>query len=384
MANIELSKELLAEMCTIRHQLHQHPELSGKEFLTTKLIKEYLLQQSIKILPQKMATGVIAEIDSGKPGPTIALRADIDALPIREETQLAYASKIDGIMHACGHDFHTASLLGAAKILQAEKSELAGKVRLIFQPAEEINQGAKQMIASGALTGVDAIIGFHNKPDLTVGTIGIKSGPLMAAVDQFKVVIKGEGSHAAAPQNGNDPIVTASQIITSLQTIISRHISPTTPAVLSVTRIEGGNTWNVIPDSVELEGTIRTFDERSQLKIKELFEQTIDHFTQAFGQESIVEWVPSPPVLSNDADLGKLIAKASSEFAQVVRPEWTMGGEDFANYQQVIPGFFAFIGTGSPYEWHHPAFTIDDKALPYSIQYYVKSTKILLAELADS
>lgn len=375
---IELSQDLINEMTTIRQKLHENPELSGEEFLTTQLIKEKLIAEGINIIETPLKVGVLAEIGNPSLGPTIALRADIDALPIQEATELAYQSKNQGVMHACGHDFHTASLLGAATILKQHEDRLKGRVRFIFQSAEEINQGAKEMIKTGALADVSYILGFHNKPDLPIGTIGIKSGPLMAAVDQFKVKIKGVGTHAAAPHNGNDPIVTACQIVTSLQSIVSRHVSPVNPAVLSVTHIEGGNTWNVIPEEVLLEGTIRTFDKADQLKIKHLFEQTISHYTESVNQSSKITWIESPPVLNNDEELTEQVKNVTSRFAEIIEPNVTLGGEDFANYQQIIPGFFAFIGTDSPYEWHHPSFLVNDLALPVAIQYYVENTLELL------
>ncbi|MHC5228095.1 amidohydrolase [Enterococcus sp. LJL99] len=379
--NPSISEELVKEVRSIRRHIHKNPEPSGQEFATTQLIKEYLAAHKIKILEIPLKTGVIAEIGNQTKGPIIALRADIDALPIQEATNLAYASENPGVMHACGHDFHTASLLGAATLLKEQEAELNGKIRLIFQPAEEINQGGIAMVKAGAVNDVSAILGFHNKPDLPVGTFGIKSGPLMAAVDQFKVKIKGVGTHAAAPQNGSDPIVTACQIVSSLQAIVSRHVSPISPAVLSVTHIEGGNTWNVIPESVFLEGTIRTFFEADQQKIKQLFEETIQHVTSIYGQIGEIEWIAGPPVVMNNPELTEIVKETTATFASIVQPELTMGGEDFANYQREVPGFFAFIGTDSPFEWHHPSFTVDDSALPYAIQYYVENTKALLQKL---
>ena len=380
---MNVSEELLAEVISIRKDIHQYPELSGEEYRTTEVIKSFLKERSIPILPLDLATGVVAEI--GKEGPIIALRADIDALPITESTQLPYQSKVQGVMHACGHDFHTASLLGAAAILKEREEELKGRIRLIFQPAEEQNLGARQVIEVGALEGVEQIIGYHNKPDLPIGTIGLKSGHLMAAVDQFEVIITGVGTHAAAPHNGNDPLVTASQIVTSLQTIVSRHVSPLDTVVVSVTKIDGGNTWNVIPESVVLKGTIRTFKEDIQQKTKQLFEQIVTAYAGAVNQKSEIIWVPSPPSVHNDLLLTEQVKEAVSIFADIIEPEVTLGGEDFAFYQQEIPGIFAFIGTGAPYEWHHPNFLVQDKALVYAIQYYFYSaTHILNHQRATS
>lgn len=251
-------KERLVE---IRRHLHQHPELSGEEVETTAYITSLLKQAGVKITDSGLKTGVIAEIGGQQGGPVIALRADIDALPIQEETGLPYASLYPGRMHACGHDFHTAALLGAVYQLKEQESALSGTVRFLFQPAEEKAKGAQQIIAAGGLDRVRAVIGMHNKPDLPVGTLGIKAGPLMAAADGFAVSIRGFGTHAAVPEAGIDPIVAASHIVTALQSIVSRNVGSLDSAVISVTQIHSGNSWNIIPDTAVLEGTIRSFDE---------------------------------------------------------------------------------------------------------------------------
>ena len=372
----ELPDNLLKEITEIRQYLHKNPELSGEEYKTTEFIKKFLTEHDIKILPFDLKTGVIAEIGEGEK--IVALRADIDALPINEMTDYPYKSQNPGVMHACGHDFHTASLLGAAVVLKQKEKELKDRVRLIFQPAEEINAGAKEVIKSGVLEGVSAIAGFHNKPDLPLGTIGIKSGPLMAAVDRFEVKINGTGTHAAAPQNGNDPIVTASQIVTSIQSIVSRYVSPVDMAIISVTKISGGNTWNVIPESVIMEGTMRTFKESVQERIKKLFVQVIKNYTEAFDQKYEISWGDAHSFVDNDKILAEAIGKEASIFADVKIPEITTGGEDFSFYQKEVPGLFAFIGTGCPYEWHNPAFQIKDEALYFSINYYIAAVNIML------
>ena len=329
-----------------------------------------MTEHGIKILSSDLKTGVIAEIGEGEK--IVALRSDIDALPINEMTDYPYKSQNPGVMHACGHDFHTASLLGAAVILKKKEKELKGRVRLIFQPAEEINAGAKEVIKSGVLKGISAIAG------LPLGTIGIKSGPLMAAVDRFEVKINGTGTHAAAPQNGNDPIVTASQIVTSIQSIVSRYVSPVDMAIISVTKISGGNTWNVIPESVIMEGTMRTFKESVQERIKKLFVQVIKNYTEAFDQKYEISWGDAHSFVDNDEMLAELIGKEVSIFADIKIPEITTGGEDFSFYQKEVPGLFAFIGTGCPYEWHNPGFQIKDEALYFSINYYIAAVNIML------
>ena len=373
---IEIEKEFLKKLIDDRHFLHMNPELSGEEFATTEFIKEKLKEHNIKIIETNLKNGVVAEIGQGDK--VVALRADIDALPIEEESGVVYHSKVKGKMHACGHDFHTISLIGAAILLKENEDELKGRVRLIFQPEEEINSGAVKMIEENVLEGVSCIIGFHNKPDIPVGFIGIKGGPLMAGVEQFEVEIKGIGTHAAAPHNGNDPIVTASQIITGLQSIVSRHISPLETAVVSVTKIEAGKTWNIIPDRVKLEGTIRTFSEKVREETKRLFEQIIKNYSAAVNQEAEIKWISDGSPVDNNEKMAEILKKEISKFAKVIEPEIMMGGDDFARYQEKVPGLYAFIGTGCPYEWHHPSFLIDDKALPYAINYFIIGAKAML------
>ena len=373
---IEIEKEFLKKLIDDRHFLHMNPELSGEEFATTEFIKEKLKEHNIKIIETNLKNGVVAEIGQGDK--VVALRADIDALPIEEESGVVYHSKVKGNMHACGHDFHTISLIGAAILLKENEDELKGRVRLIFQPEEEINSGAVKMIEENVLEGVSCIIGFHNKPDIPVGFIGIKEGPLMAGVEQFEVEIRGVGTHAAAPHNGNDPIVTASQIITGLQSIVSRHISPLETAVVSVTKIEAGKTWNIIPDRVKLEGTIRTFSEKVREETKRLFEQIIKNYSAAVNQEAEIKWISDGSPVDNNEKMAEILKKEISKFAKVIEPEIMMGGDDFARYQEKVPGLYAFIGTGCPYEWHHPSFLIDDKALPYAINYFITGAKAML------
>ena len=377
-----ITKEVIERATAHRRHLHMYPEVSGTEVETTRYIREALEAMGLTCWNLTSKTGVVAEIGNDK-GPTLALRADIDALPIVEQTGLDYASKNEGAMHACGHDFHTASLLGAVQVLKEQEANLQGKVRFIFQPAEESNQGARALISEGVLEGVDAIIGFHNKPELPVGTIGVKEGPLMAAVGQFKAEITGVGTHAAAPHNGNDPIVTACQVIANAQAIVARHTSPLEPVVLSVSHIEAGNTWNVIPEKVFFEGTIRTFNKEVERKMTEQFEKMIVQTADVYGQKGSIEWILTPPVVHNDAAVTKVVKSVTEKFATVVTPEVTLGAEDFANYMEHVPGCFVFIGTGCPREWHHPAFLVDDAALPFAIQYFVDNTNALLEVLSQ-
>lgn len=371
MSMSKVQENLYDTLISYRRELHQNPELSMKEYETTKRIRKWLKEADIATLDYPLTVGVVAEIAGDYPGPTIALRADIDALPIQEETKLPFASQNQGVMHACGHDFHTASILGAAILLKERKSELHGKVRIIFQPAEEIAQGAAVIVESGVLEGVEAIFGIHNKPDLPVGTIGIKSGSLMASVDKFQIDVIGVGGHAGIPNNSIDPIVAASQIVSGLQTIVSRNLSSFSNVVISVTRFQSGNTWNVIPDKAELEGTVRTFQNEVRDIIPTLMKRTTEGIASAFGAKVDFRWFPYLPVVNNDPRFTEIAAEAATQLGyKVVEALQSPGGEDFALYQNKIPGYFIWVGVGGTKEWHHPAYTINEEALPVAANYF--------------
>ena len=363
--------QLLQKLISYRRELHEHPELSMKEFETTDRIRRWLQEEGITIIDLPIEVGVVAEIKGAKPGPTIALRADIDALPITEATDLPFISKNEGIMHACGHDFHTSSILGAAILLQERRDELEGTVRIIFQPAEENSQGAEYVVNAGALDGVEAIFGMHNKPELPVGTIGVREGALMASVDRFELDVIGVGGHAGVPNNSIDPIVIASQIITGFQTIISRNLSAFDNAVISVTQIHAGNTWNVIPEKAVLEGTVRTFQEDVRVSIPQLMKRTAEGIASSFGAKVDFRWYPYCPVVNNDSSLTKVVTEAATELGYTVVPaDQSAGGEDFAYYQTKIPGFFVWMGVDGPKEWHHPSFTLKEDALLIAADYF--------------
>lgn len=403
----EQAQTLLQRLTDIRRYLHERPELSNEEIETTKAIKSWLTEAGIRIVDYHLPTGVVAELgqQSGslnqptirdqavdksqeaqgkKHYPVVALRADIDALPIHEETGLSFASKINGRMHACGHDFHTASLLGAAFLLKERESELKGTVRLLFQPAEEKATGAQQLIRKGVLDQVDAIFGIHNKPDIPVGTIGVRKGPLMAAADGFEVEVKGIGSHAAAPESGIDPIVIASHMVTALQAIVSRNVSALESAVISVTRIHAGTSWNVISDKAIFDGTIRTFTHTVRDNVRQRFEQVIHGVAAAFGTTAVVKWIEGPPAVINDARWTKVVNLAArSQGLLVVEPSLSPAGEDFAFYLQKTPGAFLFIGTNGPQQWHHPAFDIDEAALPDTAKLLAATAIEALNELSS-
>lgn len=375
---VSISNQLKEKLISIRRHLHEYPELSYEEFETTKAIKNWLEEKNITIIDSNLETGIIAEVSGNKNGPIVAVRADIDALPIQEETHLSYASKVPGKMHACGHDFHTAAILGTAFLLKERESSLNGTVRFIFQPAEESSNGACKVINAGHLRNVQAIFGMHNKPDLSVGTIGIKDGPLMAGVDRFEIEIHGVGTHAAVPDAGVDPIVASSQIVMALQTIVNRNISSSHNAVVSVTNIHSGNTWNVIPEKATLEGTVRTFQTETREKIPALMKRIIQGVSDALGVKTEFRFYAGPPAVHNDTSLTNLSTQVAEKMnLNIISPIPSMAGEDFSFYQQEIPGSFVFMGTSGTHEWHHPAFTINEEALPISAEYFA-----LLAERA--
>jgi amidohydrolase len=379
------SAERLADRLTaIRRELHRHPELSHEEFETTARIRGWLEAAGIRIAERyPLRTGVVAEVGGLREGPVVALRADIDALPIREETGLPFASEIPGRMHACGHDFHTAAIIGAALLLKEREAELRGTVRLLFQPAEEKASGARLVIASGALEKVCAVFGLHNKPDLPVGTFGIKEGPLMAAADGFRVEVEGRASHAAVPDAGIDPVVASAHIVTALQTIVSRNVSPLESAVISVTQLHGGTAWNIIPDRAMLEGTIRTFDRSVRARVLERFGQVAQGVASAFGARAAIRWIEGPPPVDNDARLAKLAADIAAGLGlKAVVPVPSPAGEDFAVYQEHVPGLFVFAGTNGPQEWHHPKFDVDERALAPTAAFFAALAERALAEHA--
>ena len=372
------------ELREIRHYLHQHPELSGQEYQTTAFLKDRLEGLGIRVLESGLKTGLIAEIGTGHP--VVALRADIDALPIVEQTGLPYQSQNPGVMHACGHDFHQTSLLGAAALLKEKEDQLDGTVRLIFQPAEEISEGATEVLATGLLEDVQGIIGFHNMPQLKAGQLALNAGAMMAGVEKFKVTVTGVSSHAARPDLGADTVTAVTTMVQNLQLLISRTVSPFETAVLSITHLDVGSTWNVLPKSGYFEGTIRSFNPSLQRELKERFISIIRHTAKSLEVDVTFEWGVTPPVTFNNEELTQLVWDASQGLAEVIPATPSTAGEDFAFYQERIPGVFAFIGSnGEPDapDLHHDHMTIDDAAFRVSVPYYVENAQALLRYFKD-
>ena len=350
--------------------LHRHPELALLEIKTTDHIKAFLQNHGIELLDLPLPTGVLAVIRGKNPHPVVALRADIDALPLKEETDLSYKSEHPGQMHACGHDFHTSALLGAAVLLQARKSELEGTVKLLFQPAEETASGAEKVLATGMLDDVDVIFGLHVRADAVPGIIYVKPGPDHAAVDRFLIDIEGTGTHAAHPNLGTDPIVASAALIQGFQTVVSRNVDPVCESVVSITRIESGRTWNIIPAGAQLEGTVRTFDEPTRKLVRSRLEKITEGIGTSYGVKTSLQWLSGTPATNNDYDLVEFIRKTARELGyQAQTAVASMGGEDFAVFQQKIPGVIWQIGVGSKCFLHHPEFSADISALPIASRF---------------
>lgn len=373
---------LIKYLTAFRHELHRFPELSNQEHATTARIREQLAKYDIRVLDLPLTTGLVAEVGASD-GPLIVLRSDIDALPIEEQSGVEYVSEHPGVMHACGHDFHASAALGAAILLKQQEASLPGRVRILFQAAEETGQGAPDLIATGALDGAAGIFGIHNDPTLPLGVVGSKAGPLTAAVDRFEIKINAVGTHAARPHDGNDPIIIAGQIIGAVQTLISRNAPSGDNAVVSITQVHSGSTWNVIPDSAWLEGTVRSFSQSTRELIERRFRQIVQGIAAAFDAQIDFNWQAGPPSVVNDAEWAEFALKqadASGLQSRVV--EASPIGEDFAFYQQQLPGAFMMIGTGEPYPLHHPAFRVNDAALFPTSRYLAELATAALAKVS--
>ncbi|MDR9417794.1 M20 family metallopeptidase [Gracilimonas sp.] len=371
----KLSEEYLQYAIKTRWYLHQNPELSFKEFETTKFIKSELEKLDIPH-ESSLETGCIGIIEGGiKSDRVIALRADIDALPILEEGEAksAFISKNKGVAHCCGHDAHTANLLAAAKILKELQDEIEGKVLLIFQPGEEkLPGGGKLLTETGFLQkqGVDAIYGLHTSPMYAVGTMATKAGPLMASTSEFEVEIYGKGGHAARAHEAIDPVVLAAQYVNAVQTIASRNVDPTEPVVVTIGKIEGGSAHNIIPESVKLWGTARTLSPDTEKLVIEKLDALAKGITESAGGNYHFEFNRGyPAVINSEKESQTVLNSARTLFGEeaaieMMRP--IMAGEDFAFYQQQFPGAFFFVGSGSEeadskYPWHHSKYNVDDR-----------------------
>jgi amidohydrolase len=390
-SSVDLSRVRLAirslqpQLVEWRRRLHQQPELGFQEKLTSEFISQKLQEWGIEHQTGIAETGIVAiikgdKIDSGK---VLAIRADMDALPIQELNEVPYKSQHDGIMHACGHDGHTAIALGTAYYLQSNRQNFAGTIKIIFQPAEEGPGGAKPMIEAGVLKNpdVDAIIGLHLWNNLPLGTVGVRAGALMAAVECFKCTILGKGGHGAMPHQTVDSIVVAAQIVNALQTIVSRNVDPIDSAVVTVGELHAGTKVNVIPDTARMSGTIRYFKPDLKGFFKKRIEQIIAGICQSFGANYDLEyWELYPPTI-NDAEMAEFVRSQAEQVIETplgIVPECqTMGGEDMSYFLQAVPGCYFFLGSANPakdlaYPHHHPRFDFDETALPMGVEIFVR------------
>lgn len=356
----ELEKELREAFC----RFHENPELAYEEVRTTEKIREVLTAHGIEILPYKLETGLVAVIRGEKEGAVQALRCDIDALPIVEETGLPYRSKEAGKMHACGHDMHITAGIGCAILLQENRDRLRGTARIIFQPAEETSLGALKILEADVMEDVERIWGFHADPTNEAGTVAIREGYVTAAVDRFIITVKGVGCHGAHPDNGIDPIPVAAAIIQALQSIVSRNVNAFHPSLLSVTRVSAGTTWNVIPSEAVMEGTVRTMEREDRVLYEKRLREIVEKTAQAYGAEAEVEWIAGPPAVYNDKEMADFcVRRAEAMGLPVAVEESSLGGDDFAFYEEKMPGCYVKLGTGIGYPIHHPAFKVEQEML---------------------
>ncbi len=384
----EAIKKYSNELTDIRRKLHSEPELSWQEEKTTEFICQYLEQLGIAHRRTE-PTGVIATIEGEKSGKTVALRGDMDALSVEElNKELSYVSKEEGKMHACGHDAHTAMLLIAAKVLQEMKDELPGNVRLIFQPAEEVAEGAKALVKQGAVDEVDNIFGIHIWSQMPTGKISCTPGPSFASADLFKVTFKGKGGHGAIPHDCIDTAIVASSFVMNVQTVVSRTIDAQHPAVLTIGKMVVGTRFNVIAENAVIEGTVRCFDPQTRDHIEKQLQHYADHVASLYGATARVEYTRGTQAVINDKYSAELVQKvAATAFGEesLFSEKPTMGGEDFSFYLDEVPGSFALVGSGNPEkdtQWahHHGKFNIDEDALAIGAELYAQYAWVYLNE----
>ena len=378
-------KDIEKNIIDWRRDFHQYPELGFDEYRTSKIIGEALKEMGLAPQMNVGKTGVTADLTFGE-GPTIALRADMDALPMQETSGLDFSSKHDGVMHACGHDGHMAMLLGAAKVLTQNGDSFNGTVRFIFQPAEEGAGGARYMIEDGCLDGVDEIYGIHVWNYQPVGEVGITDGPVLAAADMFEIKIKGIGGHGAAPQGTVDAVVVSSHLVQALQTIVSRNTNPLESTVVTIGTINGGHNFNIIADEVTLSGTARAYTEENRNLIKTRMAEIIDGVAKTFGAEISFDYEDGYPPTINHTDPANKVLKAAERVVgeKAGMPYLSMGGEDFSYYLQKIPGCFFFVGSApndqklfeTPHHCSH--FTMDERALLVGPSIYLNLVDDLL------
>lgn len=376
-------EQMYPDVVSWRRKLHREPELSFQEAKTAQMIYEQLQRWGIEARTNVGGHGVVGFVEGAKAGPTVALRADIDALPIQDQKTTDYASQVPGVMHACGHDGHTAVLLGLAKLFNEHKSELKGNIRLIFQHAEEIAPGgAKSMIEHGALDGVDVIYGAHLWTPLQVGQVASIAGPMMAAVDEFTIEIEGRGGHAGLPHDCVDSIVVGSHLVVQLQSIISRYTNPVQPCVITVGSMHAGTNNNIIAEKCVLKGTVRSFHEPLRQTVREKFAALVDHTCTMFGASAELTYKACyPTVINAEIEANRFFGTAARIFGDqaVESSSLIMAAEDFSYYLNEIPGCYMLVGAGNIedniiYPHHHPKFDLDERSMLQAMQLLLSIT----------
>ncbi|PTM59051.1 M20 family metallopeptidase [Desmospora activa] len=377
-----LNAAIREEVIQWRRFLHQNPELSFEEENTSQFVFDTLQSIDGLVLERPTKTSVVARLIGTQPGKVLAMRADMDALPIQEENRCEYTSKKAGVMHACGHDAHTAMLLGAAKILSQWKDQLKGEIRFIFQHAEELHPGgAQEMVKAGVIDGVDQIIGIHLMSTIPIGQISVRTGPVTANSDRFDITIQGKGGHASQPEESIDPIAIASQVIGNLQHIVSRNVNPLEQLVITITQFHGGSAYNIIPDTVELAGTVRSFQPEVRQQATTLIDQIVKGVTAAHGASYQFDYRRGYSSVVNNPEVAKLMEET---VVKTFGEEWladlppAMGGEDFSAFAEKVPACFVFVGAGNEekgiiYPHHHPRFDIDEDALEHGVKLFVQA-----------
>lgn len=382
-AHIALTDELIA----IRRYLHAHPERSFHETETSAYLERVLRDHGIDVLANPMETGVVAQITGAHAGPTVALRADIDGLPIHEDSGLDFASANPGVMHGCGHDLHMASLLGAVFWLSAHRDLIGGTVRIIFQPAEELGLGARAVIDAGLVDGVEAIIGTHNNPNYAPGTLAAGTAPMMAGCVRFGVTLRAQGTHAGYPHKGTGPLEAMASMIMSLQTIVSRNVTPFHPLVVSVTEVHGGDVWNVVPAEAGFQGTVRYFHREDGDMAAERFHAIVEQTAAAYGIAASVDWDDFQDPLVSDPALIEPVCAHIPQYASLAPIMPSMAGEDFAEYAKVTRPVFAFVGSNGTRgcaDWHSPRFVGFDETVRTGADFYANAALDVLDALRVS
>jgi amidohydrolase len=384
--------ERIPDMVATRRDLHEHPELAFEEVRTSNIVAQRLRALGLEVQTGIAKTGVVGVLRGGasKAGSkTIAIRADMDALPIHELSEIEYRSQVDGKMHACGHDGHTTILLTVADILTRRKDELAGNVKFVFQPAEEQVGGAAPMVKEGAMNGVDGVIGLHLISDYTMGRVGVRSGAVFASADKLILTVRGRGGHAAMPETTVDPIVISAYIVTALQTLISRETSPFAPTVITIGKIMAGTAFNIIPETAEMHGTMRAFSKEHREKMLRRIQEVASGIASAMGGSCEVQLVDGCPPCVNDVAMTELVrqaAVASVGESAVDSGEEVMsaGSDDMACFLEAVPGCYFIVGARNPekgakYPHHHPRFNIDEDSMPIAVEVLSRAAMDFLA-----